>query len=190
MIDRINRDRLAEALRHLVAGLISNNEYENRIRITRGRLAEALSLCYIVAGMISSSSRIPPMLKDRDRAVEEIFDESSGLFSDLHEYRLRGKYRLRRDTRIEVARWILFLKSDLPYEWPPWPQFSLHLTFGLLVPFVRRWFRRFGDFDVWPFIRRADYEKCLTMPPYFAGSSTPLSTHNLQSVSMASVNNS
>jgi len=153
MIDRLGRDKLAENLRHLVAGQISNDEYERRIP-----------------------------LRSKDRAVEEISDESWYLYSDLHEYRLRGKYRLKRDARREVGRWILFLKSDLPYEWPCWPRLSLMfgniLTLGLLAPLVRRWFRRFGDSDVWPFIRRADYENCLKVPPYFASSSTSLSTRN------------
>lgn len=158
MIDRLGRDNLAEALRHLAAGQISNDQYESRVY----------------------ENGVPRQSKDR--AVEEIFDESWYLYSDLHEYRLMGKYRLRRDARMEVARWILFLKSDLPYEWPCWPRLSLMfgniLTLGLLAPLVRRWFRRFGDSDVWPFILRVDYEKCLKVPPYFAGSSTSLSTRN------------
>jgi hypothetical protein len=71
-----------------------------------------------------------------DPAVQEIYCRGlSGLYSDLHEHRLVGRYRLSREVRREVARAILFLKSDLDYEWsrPALWQELLWMVAGLLT---------------------------------------------------------
>lgn len=148
MIDRESRTQLAELVRHLVAGRITNDEFEDRLS-----------------------------LHSADPAVWEIFSSGAWcLYSDNREYRLTGKYRLSKETRREVAKWILFLKTDFEYEWPRLGRFrSLLLllgnlfTVGLFSVVYRRYFRRFGDWEVWPFLRRSDYDSALKQPPYFTG---------------------
>ena len=148
MIDRESRRRLAELLRHFAAGLVSNDEFEDRC--PRG---------------------------SKDLAVGQILDQGAWfLYDDLHEHRLTGAYRLTNDDRKNVARWILFLESTLRYEWPVVP-FAVRLaflpfsvcTFGLLGRPVQWYADRGGPVDVWPFRRRSDYEAALKQPPYLRG---------------------
>jgi hypothetical protein len=147
MIDREARTKLAELIRHLVAGLITNDEFDDRRPIST------------------------------DAAIWEVFHWGAWhLYSDLGEYRLIGKYRLPKEGRREVSRWILFLKTDLEYEWPQFSGLqhfiyfvSSILSFGLLRFALRRYWSRLGDLTVWPFLRRSDYEAALKRPPYFSG---------------------
>jgi hypothetical protein len=135
MIDRESRTQLAELIRHLAAGRITNDEFEDRLS-----------------------------LQSADPAVWGVFSCGAWcLYSDLWQYRLTGKSRLPKEARREVARWILFLKTDLEYEWPRLGRFRNLLllvgnlfTIGLLSVAYRKYFRRFGDWDVWPFLRRSD----------------------------------
>lgn len=146
MIDRTARDRLAEALRALASGLISNDEFED--------------------------SRLPH--SQDDVAIREIFSRGAWmLYSDTHKYRLTGKNKLDAATRSEVARWILFLKTGLPYEWPvcSTPRMlgmllANILTLGMANRILISRFEAYGDIDIWPFIRKADYEAALHNPPY------------------------
>lgn len=145
MIDREARDKLAEGIRALAAGQITNDQFED------GRVN----------------------YRSQDPAITGIFDSGAWhLYDDLSEHKLAGQYRLTRDAKAEIARWILFLKTDNEYEWPKspwyWPLASL-LTFGLLSLVRGAWFRRQGDIDVWPFLRRSDYERVLASPPYLSG---------------------
>src|SRR5579859_5553001 len=89
MIDRLARNQLAEALRALAAGQISNDEFENRVP------------------------------RSSDPAIWHIFfDGVWGLSSDLWQHRLRGKHHLSADAKQAVARCVLFLKTDQEFEWP------------------------------------------------------------------------
>src|SRR5512143_2868744 len=89
MVDRIARLRAGELLRHFAAGQISNDEFED-----------------------SFPSR------SLDAAVQELRSEAWFLYDDLREYRLAGKDRLSSEMRHQIARWVLFLHTELEYEWP------------------------------------------------------------------------
>jgi len=146
MIDRNARNKLAEAMRALASGLITNDEFEN--------------------------NRLPHSIEDN--AIFEVYSKGAWfLYSDLQEYRLAGDHRLEKETKCAVARWILFLKTDCPYEWPvpTRSQTMLRLlanlfTLGIANRFFIRRFRAYGEADVWPFFRRADYEAALQKPVY------------------------
>lgn len=149
MIDYDARRRVSELLRHLVSGQITNDAFEDA-------LPEGSA----------------------DRAVQEVSEEAWYLYSDLWEHRLVGKQRLASDARTHVARTILFLQSDLEYEWPEWPfssrflsSFLRFLTLGVLGRGARVRYEQAGDIKVWPFLRRADYEAALKTPPYLSGRS-------------------
>jgi len=148
LIDRPARTAMAEALRHLAAGRISNDQFVERLG-----------------------------LASRDAAVTEIHLNGAWyLYDDTREHRLTGRQRLDGEARHEVARWILFLKTDLEYEWPSlrglrWMLLLLlsAVTLGAAGALYRRRMRRAGDIEVWPFLRRQDYEAALAQPPYLTG---------------------
>jgi hypothetical protein len=151
LIDRPARNSLVEALRALSSGAISNDEFERRL----------------------------PLGRTGDPAIREIYSKGAWmLYSDLHEYRLTGKDKLDVAAKAEVARWVLFLKTELPYEWPVLNAgqslvmllFCL-LTFGWANRLFASRFRAHGDSAVWPFIRRTDYEAALHVPPYLDNAS-------------------
>lgn len=144
MIDRRARDQLADAIRALVSGRISNDEFERRCP------------------------------RSSDPAVSEVFSQGAWMvYSDLREYRLRGKHRLSIRERKEVARWILFLKGERPYEWPtltglPGLVFFVTavVTLGISRKLYRRQFEAAGEIEVWPFIRREHFDEALKTPVY------------------------
>ena len=149
MIDRAARNRLAAGIRHLAAGIVTNDEFEDK----------ALS-------------------RSADLAIEAVFSGGPWmLYHDIMRYRLRGADRLNPRVRREAARWILFLKSDLPYEWPvqrrgilatiAWILRCL-LTLGYCANAAQRRFEKHGNISVWPFIRRSDFDVAVGNPVYLA----------------------
>jgi hypothetical protein len=128
-IDRASRDQLAELLRQLAAGEINSDEFRNR------------------------------QPRSNDLAVREVIEQTWLLCRDLPEQKASGRKRLRRHFRGEVSRWILFLETDRQYEWPALATWARVLgfipsviTFGLFWSPYRFWFKRQGDFRVWPFV--------------------------------------
>jgi hypothetical protein len=148
MIDRASRRQLAELLRQLVTGQITNDQFEDRIPY-----------------------------QSHDPSIREICREGAWfLYDDLHEHRLVGKFRLDKEQRSEIARWILFLERDSEYEWPimpAWKRIALIVaclaTFGLLAAIMRRINRENPDLAVWPFRNVAAYQAALQNPPYLNG---------------------
>jgi len=73
-----------------------------------------------------------------------------------------------------VARWILFLKSDLAYEWPEEAPLKLLWFYALRLASFGYFGRRptfkscGGDESVWPFFRGEDLEAANANPPYLA----------------------
>ena len=145
MIDREARNLLAESLRHLASGRISNDEFE----------------CHRPGS-------------SPDRAIDAVCDQAWFLYSDLKEHTLTGLDRLSPDDRHAVARWIVFLHSDLEYQWPKYPLVGLRGALLNLVTFGRAgraaaasWGTK-GDVDVWPFIARSDLEVASSKPRLLA----------------------
>lgn len=139
---------MALLLRQLVTGRITNDEFENR-----------------------------QPLGSPDPAVEEVFHLGVwGFYSDTHEHRLTCRYRLPKSARREIARFILFLKSDLSYEWPRrklWQELLWMvagiLTLGLAGRLYWRRMGAHGEVRVWPFLRQEDFERAVRYPCYLAG---------------------
>ncbi len=164
MIDRPARRQLAQALRHFVAGVIGQNEFENRI--PRG---------------------------SKDIAVNEIAAESWGLYSDYEEdYWLVGKNKLDSKARKIVLKWILFLYTDLEYERRPQYWIILNIIFvillfglcfvstvtysllGLVVyfivrPIVTMKYRLREDEKHWPFSNESTFLAALKRPVFLTG---------------------
>jgi hypothetical protein len=90
------------------------------------------------------------------------------LYDDQHEHRLEGRHALSEKGRADVARWIRFLETSLPYEWGGvWEgtglMFSIAnlLTFTLLGRYWNLRFERMGIFEFWPFASREQYAAVL-----------------------------
>jgi len=90
MINRAARDCLALALRRLAAGRITNDEFDDEVSEWWG-------------------------CTDDDPALGELAVYGWLHYSDLREYRLRGRDKLSQQARRSIARAILFLKSDQEY---------------------------------------------------------------------------
>jgi len=147
VIDRDGRRTLAELLRHLVAGQVTNDEFEDRAPRRSG-----------------------------DFAIAEIRLQAWYLYDDLREYRLTGKDRMSPEVRAHVARWIMFLRTDLEYGWPVEPRLLETLravgsvaTFGLLGRLRARRYRLAGELDVWPFLSADEFENAKRSPRYMGG---------------------
>lgn len=144
MIDRRARTRLAEGIRHLVSGLITNDEFEDIF-----------------------------VLDSDDPAILEIFHEAWLLYSDMEEHRLVGRRRMPREAKREIARWIVFLASDREYEWPVhrgWSGLCFDVANLLTLGFAERMRRRASEreapVELWPFRRHPDYQAALKAWPF------------------------
>lgn len=147
MIDRVARDILAEQIRHLVAGLTTNDDFEEK-----------------VLGVETD-----------DKGYWAVFDQAWGLYSDLYQHKLTGSHAVSKSGRRFIATFVLFLHSDLEYEWSEHPctgfvRIILSIVSLGWLPryFDERW-KLQGDFDVYPFFRRSDFEKARADPRLLAG---------------------
>ena len=135
MVDRQARDSAVKVLRTFMDGTISNYKYDDTFP--------------------KSGS---------DPALAAIWTNLWFYYSDVREHTLGAKHALTPEARALFERSLLFLKSDLEFQWPS-PK--LKLRFGLLrlLGFGRKLRQReeremsVGDKDFWPFLHQADYQK-------------------------------
>ena len=145
MVDRAGRDRLALLLRRLASGRITNADFEGE-RLDRST----------------------------DEALVALGDAGWSLYNDFGIYRLHGKHALSPDALKAVARCVLFLDTDLHYEWPPRRAsvrgiLTTLLTLGLSLRRERRAWESSGPYHVWPFYRESDYQEACAHPRFLAG---------------------
>jgi len=148
MVDRTSRDRLATALRQYVSGCITNDDLDD------------------------------VEVDWRDRGAVAVKRRAWFLYDDTHKHRAVGRHHLPKPAREEIGRWILFLHSEHEYTWP---HFSfLQLVYWPMNILTLGWwgnrkkkrldeFMAAGDFPVWPFVSRQDYEASLEYPRYLTG---------------------
>ena len=147
MIDHQARSQLAQAARALIAGRITNDQFEYR------------------------------QPESVDPAIQEIFHRGFWpLYSDTSGYRLTGSRKLIAEDRQFAVRCIAFLKSGLPYSWPALPLSSAFwlrirniLTLGRAGREYEKYLRSFGDVALWPFQSADQYADSLRSPTYLAG---------------------
>lgn len=144
MVDRTARDEFAKLLWGLASGRLTNFQYEDA-----------------AAAVLRNADR-------RDRAIRVIFSAAWFLYDDIREHRMSDRHALSELGRRAVSRWMVFLYSDLEYEWPIKSMISLSgcllqvLTLGIarriLGPRKERKMRSLGAWDQWPFMRKMDYD--------------------------------
>ncbi|MGF7027391.1 MULTISPECIES: hypothetical protein [Sphingobacterium] len=176
MVDLERRKMLAYHLRHLVIGRISNDEFEEEMQ-------DNVSFGYLPEQYYSSKQA-----KLDDPIIRPMLELSWCLYSDLGNHKLTDKHQLADEELKNIARIILFLNSNLEYEWPyfdrinPLIRFSFKdLLFTILslgqhynvklnewkVQFEK--FKNTGDHDLWPFISKEQYEQQLKKQPFLWG---------------------
>ena len=137
MVDRKARDNAARVLRQLLDGTATNDDYERRFPTNK-----------------------------QDPSLWAVYIQSWFSYSDRREHTLTGKYALNDEGRKLFERCILFLKTDQEFEWPP-PKIGLRYALMRLVGLGSLLERRdkeemsIGDVEVWPFLKKADYERAL-----------------------------
>jgi hypothetical protein len=145
MVDPEGRRQVAELLRHYLAGLMTNDELEDRLP-----------------------------RHSKDAAVSEVAWASWFLYDDIRmPYKLVGKDAASKAVRRTVARWLVFLGTDLEYEYFV-PSKALSLAFIManlctlgLLGWV--WRRRCGEQRAyWPFLRKTDYDLAISSPKLLA----------------------
>ncbi|WP_417737254.1 hypothetical protein [Rosistilla oblonga] len=136
------RLEFAQLVRQFLSGRMTNHAYEDRY--------EALP-------------------EDGDEAVNQVYCRLWNEYCDFREHRMGRKHGMTRDGRRVAARWIMFLRSGRPYEYPVYgclPTLVAIATLGLVRkpdPMT------FGDSDVWPYFRRDDFSLDLARPNLLSG---------------------
>ena len=175
MVDIERRKRLALHLRHFAVGLTSNDDFEEAIAedVSDGWLPEQ----YHRSKRAKSGTDDP--------IIWPMLELCWGLYDDTRNHRLIRADALREESWKIIARCILFLRSDREYEWPyfstrhPLMQLSFEdlilsvLTLGHhyrdkreehIVSFYE--WQKLGDYEVWPFFRKSDYQDQLMKQPF------------------------
>ena len=141
MVGTQARRRLGEGLRHLVASTLTNLDFDDTLS---DEWEESL-----------------------DRGVSEVGYAAWLLYDDFVVHPLELTAQGRRD----VARWILFIHSDLEFEWPhasakliSWPQRIWRRLAGAPKSEVHPASTSDGDRRYWPFFRESDYLAALRSP--------------------------
>jgi hypothetical protein len=126
-------------------------------------------------GEINSDDLESDWPRSDDKALRAVESMVWAFYDDHYPRRMIGRNAATPDEHEALTRYAAFLDSDLPYEWPR-PNFYRigglgplkWITLGLLWP-LDWWIRRrnsrleaelraVGDFDVWPFLRREDFD--------------------------------
>ena len=138
----------------------------------------ALMLRRFAAGRITSDELDDAFADGRsaDSAVAALHDFAvGGLYGSFDSHRCRADHALSRSSRRLVARMVLFLRTDLDFEWPDHGYAGFRgglwrfVTLGLLQERYDRDWQRSRDADVWPFARRPDLKAALARPPFLRG---------------------
>ena len=181
MIDKERRKKLALHLRHLSVGLITNDDFEERV------------MDDVTSGWLPEQYYRAKEAKNDDPIIMPVLELCWCLYDDTMRHKLIGRHKLSDEQLKDIARYILFLHSDLEYEWPyidvtnPLIKFSfkdLLLTTLTLGENIRDESKNRkqqieelegkGDMDVWPFFRREDYEEQLKKQPFLNGKADKL----------------
>jgi hypothetical protein len=99
-----------------------------------------------------------------DSAFWAIYSNTWFCYSDTSEHTLTGKHALNGEQRAILERSLLFLKSDLDFQWFP-PKFRLWYGILRFLGFgrtLKRWEEEemsIGDKEVWPFLKKAQYRQ-------------------------------
>lgn len=139
------RRRVARLVIEYAAGRITNDEFEDRTGLEISR---------------------------HDPAIREVIDCVWLHYDDIREaYRRTGKDRMAPEDRRRLAKCVMFLRTDLPFEARnalSLVQAFVNLVVGWMPWYWRRQSNRI-DVRVWPFTSIDDYKAAIAKPVYLAG---------------------
>ena len=139
MVSRGKRDEARQLIAKLLAGEISNDDFDNAYPDDR-----------------------------MDPALGAIYDRLWFFWDARYTHTLTGRHSLTDEAKVLFERCIAFLDSDLEYRWPP-RIFAAGFSLLLLRAFRFRKkaeaveraqtesLRSIGDVDVWPFLNQTEY---------------------------------
>ena len=150
MIDKVARKQAAEAIRHFLAGRISNDEFVYRYP------------------------------RSDDPIIGALDDTLWGFYDDFREHTLMGEFAVPAELKKQVTRWMMFLYTDEEYGWPSinapgmrayyQPTWLSRVTgFSKYVERRTAAFMAHGEYDVWPFLRREDFDRARRKPVLLGG---------------------
>ncbi len=147
MIDRKARNSIAEATRHYLSGLSTNFVFDDTIFD----------------------------IKSGDPSIRAIQDQLWLIYDDLREHKHEGQWLLSKDQREIVLRIIMFLKSDVEYQWPIVPGWYVGLrpviwlvTFSIGAKYLDQMYNFQDKLDVWPFKDQIEIKETQNDPKYLA----------------------
>jgi len=126
-IDAVARVRAAEVLQQFLDGTLSSDE---------------------------ADAQYPE--RSPDQAVHEAYLVLFPYLGDFRDFRFTGENQPDAAERAHFSRSILFLKTELPMEWPAFPVNVVRAAQRLLGLASAQ---EAGDRSVWPFYRQTDYAK-------------------------------
>jgi hypothetical protein len=134
MVNRVKRSEGLTTLRDLLDGRITNDEFV---------------------------SRFPRA--EQDPALAAILQAAWMQFSDRRVHKLTGGDSPSPELRAILERCCVFLSTDFEFQWPPSRSRigkGLLQLIGLGRPLdtADEEYKSVGDFEVWPFFKRIDYE--------------------------------
>ena len=134
-VDKRAREELVFLLELFINGRITNFDFEERLPSTQ------------------------------DKGVNAVIDSVWCLYDDFKEHTMRNEHELSSNEKNAINRWILFLKTDLVYDWPI---ISYPGVRPLKVTFIDKLlgkkkkedkFMENGSYKLWPFKNSEDYNK-------------------------------
>jgi hypothetical protein len=120
---------------------------------TSARLQAATLLRSFLAGGISNTELDQGFpQRSRDPAIHAVYRRTFRFQDDIQEFHATGRFAVEGPAREVLDRCVLFLQTELAYEW------SLPLVDAVLRAFalLTRRPRPRGDRSVWPFFRKED----------------------------------
>jgi len=142
-VSRNDRNILAESIRYYLGGRITNFEFMDRT---------------------------DKLYRSEDKSVVEINKNFWFAYDDLSEHKNEGKHLISTSDENHAKRFILFLKSDLEYEWQ-----DLGLRVWLQSIFIfwkgngpSSQVRAAGNPLVWPFYSEFELAREISQPKYLS----------------------
>ena len=149
MIERARRRKLADLFDAFASGLLTDLAFDDS------------------AARICLSSRLGA--SDEDKAFQAILNWVED--REAWPWYLGGRsdaYLAATDPERLLQQCVVFLRTDLEYEWPIEQKggcllnlFTLGQWNRIAVPRIRNRMQSMGDPTVWPFLRKSDYEAAL-----------------------------
>ena len=176
MVDHDRRKKMALHLRQLSTGQISNDDFEERI------------MTDVTYGWPPEQYYLAEESKTDDPVIRPILEFSWCLYNDTYNHKLTGSHRLSDEQTKEIARFILFLHSNLEYDWTyidlinPVIRFSFTDILKSIITLGKHYrdlnlkreeefelMKKTGDFELWPFKTTTDYQEQLKCHPFLNG---------------------